>query len=167
MALQKAINRVQKFWSKDGKSKYGHAGIITSRHGNTYEARWMVGPSKLWENYGDQDLLIVRHNAMNPRTFRKGIMITYRAYHNDFYPFYRLVFHMFPPLAKLNTGKAVCSELCCRMLYEVEMFPYYNGATPDNLHDHVCWGIKEGEWSIVFEQRRIQSGFTHKIERIH
>ena len=152
MALQKGINFVQKIWSKDNKSKYGHAGIIVNSEGSTFEALWHVESKNVWEEYGSQRLMIARHNCMNAKTFMKGFRPVYAAHVGDFYPIYRLVFHALPPLAKLSVGNVVCSELAAKFLWNVEMFPYFNGCNPDNLYDHICWGVKEGQWSIIFEQ---------------
>jgi hypothetical protein len=152
MALQKAINGIQKFWSKDHKSKYGHAGIIIHPCGYTFEALWRVASQDLWEAYGSSKLLIARHDCMTRKTFWKGFNYIREQHAGDWYPFYRLIFHAFPPLAKLSMGKVVCSELAAKFLWHLEMFPYYNGCNPDDLNDHICWGVKEGMWSIIFEQ---------------
>ena len=125
MALQKAINWVQKVWSKDHKSKYGHAGIITDPSGTTFEALWHVESKNVWDKYGDQRLLIARHACMNTKTFFKGFDRVCTDHNGKFYPFYRLLFHAVPPLAKLSVGNVVCSELAAKFLYTVEMMPYY------------------------------------------
>ena len=148
MALGKAINAVQRFWAKDSHSIYSHAGIIIDEAGTTYESLWRVKSQNLFEAYKDDQVLIARHENMLPGAFHYAFEHIRQEHDNDFYPFYRLTFHLFPPIAKLCTNSVVCSELVAKFLHYLDMFPYYNGANPDNLHDHIKWA--KG-WQIIYE----------------
>ncbi len=148
MALGKAINVVQRVWSKDSKSLYSHGGIIVDLAGTTFEALWTVKNQRLWADYRGEDILVARHEAMNPKTFARAYKWIQGLHGGDWYPFYRLVFHLIPPLAKLSVGRVVCTELIAKFLYRCELMRYYNGVNPDNIHDMVCdWNC----WDIVFQ----------------
>ena len=155
MSLGRAINAVQTFWAMDRKSTYGHAGIITSVPGTTFEALWTVKRQNIWKDYRNQKLLIARHKDMTHEDFMDGFEWIREQHEGDWYPVYRLVFHLFPPLAKLATGHVVCSELVAKFLWSIKKFPYFNGVTPDKLHDHIRWGTKEGRWEIVYERTEV------------
>lgn len=148
MALGRAINAVQSFYSKDGKSTYSHAGIIINPYGATYEALWKVESKNIWKHYSGKEVLIARHRFMNPATASRGIAYIANEHNEDFYPFYRLLFHMLPPLAKISTDKVVCSELVAKFLWRVELMNWYNGCTPDDLHDMIC--VIGSPWEIVY-----------------
>lgn len=148
MALGRAIRKVQNLWAKDNKSTYSHAGIIINPDGTTYESLWHVKSQNLFEAYKGAKVLIARHDSMDMARFLKGYKLVRDEHDGDFYPFYRLIFHLVPPLAKLSIGRVVCSELVAKFLYSLKLFPYYNGCNPDNLHDHIKWARG---WSIVFE----------------
>jgi len=140
MALGRAINAVQRFWSKDHHSVYSHAGIIIDEAGSTYESLWRVRSQNLYEAYKGNNILIARHEHMLPGAFNYAFKYIKQDHDRDFYPFYRLTFHLFPPLAKICTRSVVCSELVAKFLHYLDMFPFYNGCTPDDLHDHIVWG---------------------------
>ena len=141
------INAVQRIWDKCSHSIYSHAGIIIDPLGTTFEAQGRVVRWNLFDNYDGVRCLVARHDGMNEATFNKA----FRSVKNHLgrsYPWHRIAFHVFPPLAKLNDNSLVCSELTARFLYEVEMTDYYNGATPDDLHNMICWNYG---WSVVFD----------------
>lgn len=151
--LQKMVNFIQRFWSKDDKSKYGHAGIIINGFGDTFESQWKVMKKNIWKDYSNCKLLIARHSAMNYKTFMKSYLQVYNEHYGEYYPVYRILFYLYPPLTKLSIGKVVCSELAAKFLWNVEMMPFFNGCNPDTLHDHICWGAREGQWEIIYIQR--------------
>lgn len=149
-ALQKSVNWIQRFWSKDDKSRYGHAGIIISETGDTFESQWKVMSKNIWRDYSNSKFLIARHSWMTPEKFNNAFDQIYREHNGQYYPVYRILFYLYPPLTKLSAGRLVCSELVAKFLYLCDMMPFFNGCNPDYLHDHIMWGIKEGPWRIVF-----------------
>lgn len=153
MWLGHAINTVQWFWSKDGQSHYSHAGIIINSAGSTYEALWRVKKSHILTYAGKQDpvpVLIARHETMSPENFIQAFNKIRQQHDNDFYPFYRLVFHIFPPLAKLSIGRVVCSELVAKFLTYADIMDWFNGCNPDDLHDIIRIDQK---FHIIYEGR--------------
>lgn len=148
MALSRAINWAQRIWNKDSKSKYSHAGILTDANGATFEAIWTVKSQNLFDAYEGDQVLIARHESMAHERFLEGFNPLYKEQNGKIYPFYRLIFHIIPPLAKLSIGKLVCSELVAKFLKNVGLMDYYNGCNPDNLHDVVRW---HKGWKIIFE----------------
>jgi len=148
MWLGKAINAMQRVWSKDSRSMYSHAGILINDTGRTYESLWTVKSQPLFKAYAGKEILIARHQDMIPGLFMKSFAHIKKCHDGSFYPFYRLIFHLIPPLAKLSLGNVVCSELVALFLQQAGIMDYHNGATPDNIHDMVK---KHRGWEIVFE----------------
>lgn len=146
--LQPIIIPVQKFWSKDNKAKYGHAGIITDTAGDTYEALWRVKSRNIWKEYAGKSVLIARHDDMTHNTANIALGRLKKEHDKDFYPIYRFCFFMFPPLAKIKSEKLVCSELCAKFLWLCGLIDYYHGCSPDDLHDIFKAHRK---WKIIFE----------------
>ena len=58
MLLGRAINLIQKFTSKDNKSRYSHAGVLLTSNGTTFEALWTNKKQNLFEAYFDKEILI-------------------------------------------------------------------------------------------------------------
>lgn len=155
----KAIVAVQKFW--DGDAEYGHAGIITNPvAGETLEALGEIEVGNL-DRYKGKQVLIAR-----PLTTLRGRKIeAIECVHSikalkdkqlgRVYPWWRIMLHLFPPLArKVGTGDfLVCSELTAKYLYYIgARGNQYKGVTPDNLADEwLHWRnfevIFKGEWS--------------------
>jgi len=146
MSLGKAINGVQKFWSKDNKSKYSHSGIIIDKYGTTLEALWSVKNQNLFNDYKDTEILIARCNTL--KDINSGLD-NVNKHKGQWYPFYRLGLMIFPPLAKyLHFGRVVCSELTCKFLNKSGLNITYYGKTPDNVHDMIKhWK----DFEIIFE----------------
>lgn len=149
MWLGRAINGVQRFWSSDGESKYSHAGIILNSDGLTLEALWTIREQNLFSAYAGCQVLIGRHVNMNPEAFREG-MIAVNKYRGRWYPFHRLVFHLFPPAAKyISTGRyVVCSELAAKFLVAAKCMRQWRGKNPDHLADMIR---KWRTWDVVSE----------------
>ncbi|MDY7000956.1 MAG: hypothetical protein SVS15_04140 [Thermodesulfobacteriota bacterium] len=148
MALSRGINAVQRVWSKDHKSKYSHAGILIDEFGTTFESLWTVKSQNLFKAYAGCQVLIAHNDLITERVFRKAYEFVHAAHHKDFYPFYRLIFHIIPPLAKLSAGNVVCSELAAKYLWQAEVLNFYNGCNPNDLHHMVCF---HGHWIVDFE----------------
>ncbi len=145
--LGKAINLGQAITSKDGKATYSHAGIIVDSAGGSFEALWWVESRNLFKRYDGKRILVARHDYMRDATFDVALQHVLQSYGGDFYPVYRILFHLSPIFSKIATGKVVCSELVAAFLNRVELFPYVHGCTPDNLHDHICWAMN---WKIIY-----------------
>jgi len=146
--LGKAINAVQRFWAYDSKSEYSHAGIIIDHQGSTFESSWKVESKDFHKTYTGKQVLIARHHSMNDVLFEKAFNKSIAQYEGKRYPIHRLIMHIFPPLAKLSVGPAVCSELVALFLYDSYIMPYWKGVNPDTLSDMVRhWR----GWRIMFE----------------
>lgn len=148
MWLGRAINGIQTFWDVDNKSEYSHSGIITSKLGGTFESLWTIRRS-LIDNYKGQKVLIGRHKLMNQFFFDKG-MKSVLCHKGQWYPFWRLIFHMIPPIAKYISSGAfpVCSELAMKFLCGAGMADNWKGWNPNNVADMIR---KWDDWEVVFE----------------
>lgn len=146
--LQPIIKTVQKFWSKDNKAIYGHAGIILDSFGTTYESLWRVKTRNLYKEYEGKKVLIARYNNMTISKVNSAMMHIRNQHDNDFYPVYRFLFFAFPPLARVSSNKLVCSELVAKFLWYCGIMEYYNGVNPDDLHDEYR---KTSGWTIIYE----------------
>lgn len=137
MLLGRAINGVQRFWSKDGKSEYSHSGIIIGKDGTTFEALWTNKRQNIWEAYEGQKVLIGRNAHMTPKRFVKG-WLGVRHHEDKWYAGHRLVFFLIPPLAKIfNLGLCVCSELTAKFLYKAGIWDHWKGLNPDDIADRI------------------------------
>lgn len=156
MALGRAINAVQTFWSADNDSEYSHAGIITSAAGDTFESLWTIKESHV-DKYIGKKVLIGR--VACPRVYKVvAIKIVQDRYQGRLYPFWRLVFHLLPPLAKyISTGNnPVCSELMFAYILElgISRVGRWQGKNPDHAADFIkyadeCEPVFEGIWQGV------------------
>lgn len=154
MWLGRAINVVQKFWALDNHSEYSHAGIITGSAGKTFESLWTIRVSDL-DQYIGKKILIGRNPNLSLKRMKNSIIGLYLKHNGQWYPFWRLAFHLFPPAAKwISSGRhPVCSELVCKMLVMSGMSSIgrWQGKTPDNVADMINkWDafnvIYEGIW---------------------
>jgi len=148
MALGRAINQIQKFWSSDNESEYSHSGIICNPKGITFESLWTIRYSKL-DAYAGKQVIIGRHFGMNQEAFDEGIR-GIAKHEKQIYPFHRLLFHLFPPAAKYisSGGFPVCSELVCKFLCKAGLMPTWKGKNPDHVADMIH---KWRTWEVVFE----------------
>ncbi len=143
------INLYQKQSSQDGKSEYGHAGVIIDFHGNTFEALSTYRIQKLFKAYKGQKILIGRHKNMTP----DKALYSYNAVQwrlGKRYPWWR-IFMLGLGLAKwFNVTKlGDCSETMYEQLYYAGICDKnWGGKTPDNGADMVR-DFKG--WSTVFE----------------
>jgi hypothetical protein len=150
MWLGRAICAAEAFWAKDGKAVYSHAGIIVDPAGTTFEAQWTVCKRNVWTEFEGDRLLIARHKQMIPALFEEAFA-KIAHYEGGWYPIHRLPMHLFPPLARLSVGFAVCSELTAEFLFYAGLMEYWKGVNPDDLHDLVRhWQ----DWSVVIERNR-------------
>lgn len=148
MWLGRAINAVQKIWADDAESTYSHSGIIINKFGTTIESLWRVKSQALFEAYKGQKVLIGRCELMTPVAFAGG-REKIKTHDNDIYPFYRLFFHLIPPLARhINLGRVVCSELTAKFLVGAGIFNNYKGVNPDTIADTIR---NYKTWKIIYE----------------
>jgi len=142
MALGIAINAVQKVWSRDNRSEYSHAGIITSDLGDTLEALWTVKNQNLFEAYAGENVLVARYTG-HPWTLEfkaeTAIYKLRKKHEGQVYPIWRLPFQLIPPLAKYLTWRGkfcVCSELVAEYLHMIgARHDQFMGTNPDTLAD--------------------------------
>ena len=144
--ISKLINACQWFWSTDGESTYSHSGIITDDNGATIEALYNgIRRANLYERYSGCQIIIGRIVNLTPYQFQVRYQNILR-YENKPYPYWRLLFHTFPPFAKFlhHLEIPVCSELT--WLYVGHSQPW--GITPDIVADRIRnWDL----FDIVYE----------------
>ncbi len=143
--IGKAISLVQRIWRPDSEGEYGHAGIILSGSGLSLEALWTVKLRNIFEAYAGEKILIGRPIAETRAQTEKKMRALHELkseYEGQFYPVWRLLLFLCPPLAKLNFfSKGVCSELVAGYLYRAGYMSYWSGAYPDTLADMIRnWG---------------------------
>jgi len=152
MMMGRAINGVQKFWSQDNSSEYSHAGIIISSSGDTFESLWTVKKSHI-SKYVGQKILVGSLVGPSEDNLKSSISTIITDHEGKIYPVWRLVLHLFPPLAKyISTGLyPVCSELTFKhiKLSGIGKIGKWQGKTPDNVADFIkndrsCCPIFEG-----------------------
>jgi len=138
------IRMAERFWSIDDHADFGHAGIITTELGDTFEMLWTAQRSHL-NQYAGQQILIARptHYYDSDRHISQRIVkivlqdVTWEDA-GRWYPVHRLLLHLIPPLAKyLSAHKfLVCSELTAKFLWKIGARPcIYSGVNPDTLAD--------------------------------
>jgi len=147
--VSRIINAIQRFWARDGQSRYTHGGIITDCDGSTFETTRRAGVNcGSLSDYAGKPMLIARHDSIDLNVFLAAFDNIQR-HKGDEFPLYRLFFHLFPPLSRIRGFRgAVCSELVAKFFYFAGIFDYWIGVTPDDLSDnfHHWKGFK-----IVFE----------------
>lgn len=155
MWLGRAINAAQRFWSADNESEYGHAGIIIRPTGATFESLGTVRVNHI-NAYRGQKVLIGRARDILTIQHRGAINQVREDHEGLIYPFWRLAFHMLPPLAKyISSGKfPVCSELTVKEEILAGVKDWGNrwqGKNPDHVADAIRrWDrydvVYEGIW---------------------
>ncbi len=142
--LSYGILMAEWFWSLDGHAKYGHAGIITNENGDTFEARWTVRNMNLraYEGrpiYITRPLLTRQGTVLTENLKRLAILELQSQHFGQFYPWWRIIFHLFKPLARIVTldqRRLVCSELVAKYEWLLGIrSDTYAGINPDDLHD--------------------------------
>lgn len=156
--LGKGIRAFEKFHSKDGKAKYGHSGIITSRFGNTFEALMKVREQNIWTDYIDNEIIIARPiTTMDGATINierrlSAVADLMKDYRGDWYPGWRLLLFTLGawlPKHVHMAGKPVCSELVAKYLALIDArYDSFWGVMPDTLADE--WHIWNN-FNIVYE----------------
>jgi len=152
--LRFCIKYAQKALSMDGKSKYGHAGIIVDSTGKTFESGIhipdkrgiRIGYGDLFDSYQGAEVMILRHEKMTEKLFRDAFIPLALEYNKKIYPAWRLPLMLTPVLArKLHfTNLGVCSEVAAKLLFNAGLLPQYLSVFPDMLADwgHEIYGMK-------------------------
>ncbi len=146
---------VESAWSPDSKAGFSHAGIITDSQGGTFEALWTVKESSL-DEYLD-DYIIISNQEERPYNDKYQALIkVVREHAGQWYPAWRILLHLFGPLAKINWSKrVVCSELVAKYEYYAGMrHDGFSGTTPDRLVD---------EWR-QWKNRQVIEGILKKYD---
>ena len=151
MALGRFINFFQKLWSKDNKSKYSHAGIVTDGlRGITFESLTRITYGNL-DKYRGKEIIIARYTNMTPERYLMG-WASIKHLNRKIYPYHRLPLYLIPFMAKYVhiTNRPVCSELVAMFLYHAGLrkSKYYFGINPDDLVDR--WKIHKNI-DIIYE----------------
>lgn len=132
--------------SKDGEAIYGHAGIITSEQGDTFEALWTIRADTLNRCRGQQ-VIIARPtsspNSCLPTPISRvakmlAIDAVQKQYQGRDYPLWRLPLHLIPWVAKFAATRhwLVCSEVVAFYLSMIAATgSTYTGINPDDLAD--------------------------------
>ena len=146
------INFLQCFWAKDNESKYSHAGLILDSDGTTLEAlnKGTLESQNLFEIYQGQQIIIARYNNLTPEIHKVALVALKKEFGGEGYPFYRLLLHIFPPLAKLHfLGRGVCSEVVAYYLWQVMgRHKWWASTNPDTLADE--W-VRWRAYTVVYE----------------
>ena len=150
--VQSAIKGCNSVASVDGKADYGHAGIITSSAGSTFEAVERYSRHNIFQRYEGCEILIGRHVNMTLAAHEAG-MKAISHLEGSMYPWFRLAVYLVPYLPKfVHFGKPVCSELVFMYLSAADMndCDYFWGVSPDYVADAIHrWDVFEP----VFEGR--------------
>lgn len=158
--LSTAIKVVERVHAVDNEASYGHAGIVISPDGATFEALARIGIYHL-DRYLGQQILIARPVYRLDTTRIKSndrlvaLNQVMKRHKGKLYPFWRIPLFLLPPLAKyLSAGGRflVCSELNAyyESLLDTISGPY-TGRMPDDLADRwrTSWTHKiiyQGLW---------------------
>ena len=153
MALGRAINWFQKFWSTDNESMYSHAGIILNEHGDTFESLWKIRRASLAAYEGDQ-VIIGQIGTVPGLHINDAIRYLIRMHNGQIYPFWRLPMAMLKPLSKYIAfaNHPMCSELTAKYLKlaGVPGIGLWSGKTPDDIADMIR---KWDAFEVIFEGR--------------
>lgn len=150
MALGKVINAIQWVWSHDGESRYSHSGIILDPLGTTFEALWTCKSQNLFDCYEEEQVIIARYTGGKMMPMDTAIKQLLEEHGGKVYPFWRLLLHLVPPLAKINMSqRPVCSELVAKYSWLIGgRHEQWAGASPDMLADE--WR-RWDNWEVIYE----------------
>lgn len=148
MWLGRAINAIQWLWSKDSESRYSHTGLFIDNEGTTFESLSTARSQDFYKAYKDDKVIIAR-----PLCDEKVIdlaLIEILKHKGQFYPYWRLIFHIIPPVAKVGVlDRLVCSELVAKYEWLLGVrHGQYRSTNPDSLVDE--W-IRWKAFEIIFE----------------
>jgi len=149
MMLGRAINGLQLFWSKDGESTYSHTGMFIDDKGTTLESLWTVRSQDFFSAYKGDNVIIAVPDAER-FVVDSAVAQIVLQHKGQIYPAWRLLFHLFPPLAKVAPlDRLVCSELVAKYEYYAGVrHRMYKGTNPDTLADE--WR-RWKDFTVLFE----------------
>lgn len=138
------IRLAEKFWAKDGKARFGHAGIILDSRGTTFEALPDGLKYSTLDEYCGSEVMITRpvqsltHNPILRLNKAIALRKVVACHLGQKYPYWRILLHIIPPLARrISKGeRLVCSELTAKYLREIGAWgEVVAGINPDDLAD--------------------------------
>lgn len=154
MALGRAIDAAEKFWSADNEAEYSHAGIIVDASGKTFESLWTIRYNHL-SAYADEKILIgelTEESGVGELSRLHALNAVIAEHQGQIYPFWRLPLQLLPPLAKyISTGRfPVCSELTAEYLKLAGLSGVgrWQGKNPDHIAD---WIRRWRSFRVVYE----------------
>jgi hypothetical protein len=141
MWLGRAITAAERFWATDNQARYSHAGIVLTPAGDTFESLWTIRQAHI-DAYKGHHVLIGRATSPTACDQYKAIGQVRSDHEGGVYPAWRLLFHLFPPLAKyISSGRfPVCSELVVKkeILSGVSAWgTRWQGYNPDAVADAI------------------------------
>ncbi|MBC8459649.1 MAG: hypothetical protein H8D67_16790 [Deltaproteobacteria bacterium] len=146
------INFFQRLWSKDNEARYTHCGLILDPKGTTLEStiKGTLDSQNLFETYSGIQIFISRYDKLTSELFKRSLEALEKEFGGEDYPLYRVLLHIFPPLARLHfLGRAVCSEVVAYYLWRIEArHRWWASTNPDTLSDE--WH-KWKDFTTVFE----------------
>jgi hypothetical protein len=152
MWLGRSISAIQKFWSVDNEATYSHAGIIETSGGETFESLWTIKRSHINKYLGKR--ILIGESNIPIQTQLDALYKVVKDHQGQWYPFWRLGFHLLPPLAKyISSGKfPVCSELVVKKEIQSGVKIWgkrWQGKNPDHVADAIRkW---KGVYTVVYE----------------
>lgn len=136
-------------WSEDGEATYNHSGILKNVYGTTFEAWYTVKERHLKDHVGKQ-IILARFETCSHEIRKLAFSMVRARHRGQWYPVWRIPFHLIPPLAKWISWKGrflVCSELVAEYLYLCNLRHFqYPGTNPDTLADE--WRRWDG-WTTL------------------
>jgi hypothetical protein len=146
--IGQAIRAVTRFWSKDGRTKHNHSGIVIGHNWETFEAKNRIGRFNLAAYIGRP--VIIARPFVFPELIQPALDRVILQHSGQIYPWWRLPLHIVPWLARKVSYKGrylVCSELNAKYLYHVGIRDrHFTGVNPDTLADE----MKSGRYTILF-----------------
>lgn len=148
MWLGKAINAIQWLWSRDSASCYSHTGLFIDDCGTTLESLSTVKSQNFFDSYKGDKVIIAK--PLCPELKIDLAIVEILKHKGQFYPYWRLLFHTIPPLAKIGVlDRLVCSELVAKYEWFLGLrHKQYKGSNPDTLVDE--W-IQWRSFEVLFE----------------
>ena len=147
-----AINFFQRIWSRDNESKYTHVGLILDADGTTMEAilSGTLDSQNFFDAYKGCEVLIAQYDKLTPEAHEAALEALREEFGGEDYPFYRLLLHILPPLAKIHIlGRGVCSEVVNYYRWKIgSRHRHWAGSNPDTCADE--W-IRWKDHTVVFE----------------
>lgn len=143
--LAHPIKTAQKAWT-NSNVYMTHGGVLVN-YNTTFEALWTYKHQDFFQAYGGTTVFIARPKYADSKTVDRGINYIESLKKGKVYPVLKLVSHVLPPLTKLFPKQMVCTELAACYGVQIEALPFYNGMSPDKLHNILC---NHWAWDIIY-----------------